>query len=375
VIIELDESLLHQGVATFDHALVSDHRFYDRTVFCVQSPHGDLNLLMSFGVYKNNNVMDGFAMLQSDSRRQFNHRYSRTLAPNYDGMVLGPLSIEVLEPLKRHRLQLAPGQYPASYDIEWRAVLPPYEEAHHLTRVDGRIVRDVIRFNQFATASGWIELEGKRREFTNWFAWRDHSWGVRPGVGGFEPHTGSTETDAGHLGIYLWWLTDTEGGFITIQEDGDGNRLYVDGNIESRVGKRSLRIVDAKHDYTLFPGTRMYNHGRLDLTTSDGTHREVDIQPVGRAWAYKGSGYDHGYNDERGLGVWRAKWLEEYDEYDVSHPEQVGLPDGRVLRPVHREQFARITVNGAPGFAHAPFISTGPNKRYGLSGTGEMLPG
>jgi len=375
VITNLDESLLHQGIATFDHALVSDHRFYDRTVFVVQSPDGELDLITSVGLYKNNNVMDGFAMLQRGSSRQFNHRYSRTLAPDYDGMVLGPMSIEVLEPLRRHRLRLAPGTYPASYDIRWTAVLPPYEEAHHLKRVDGRIVRDVIRFNQFASASGWIELEGVRTEFSDWFAWRDHSWGVRPGIGGYEPFTGSTETDPGHLGIYLWWLTETEGGFFTVQEDGDGRRLYLDGHIDSRLGEPSLGVIDVAHDYKLVPGTRMYSRGRLELTISDGTRREVDIQPVGRAWAYKGSGYDHGYNDERGLGVWRAKWLEEYDNYDVTHPEAVGLPDGRVVRPVHREQFARVTVNGAPGFAHAPFISTGPNKRYRMSGAGEMLPG
>ena len=375
MITELDDSLLHQGPETFAHALTSDHRFFDRTVLAVQSPDGNLDLVTSFGVYKNTNVMDGFAMLQNGSGRQFNHRFSRTLYPDYANTVLGPLSIEILEPLKRVRMRLAPGKYPCSYDIEWKAVLPPYQEHRHLKRLDGRIVRDHIRFDQFASATGWIEIEGKRTEFKDWFAWRDHSWGVRPGVGGYEPFTGSREADNGYLGIYIWWLTETEGALFQLQEDGDGNQLYLDGHIDFRDGRPSVNIVEAKHDFKIIPDTRRFSTGHLDLVADDGSKWNIDLKSVGRAWAYKGSGYDHGYNDEKGLGAWRAQWLEEYDIYDISHPEEVKLPDGRALRPIHQEQFSIATVNGKPGFAHTPFISAGPVKRYGFTGSGADLPG
>jgi hypothetical protein len=46
-----------------------------------------------------------------------------------------------------------------------------------------------------------------------------------------------------------------------------------------------------------------------------------------------------------------------------------------VIRPIHREQFSRVVVNGKPGFAHTPFISAGRNKRLGFQGGGEDLPG
>ena len=56
----------------------------------------------------------------------------------------------------------------------------------------------------------------------------------------------------------------------------------------------------------------------------------------------------------------------EVDVYDISHPEDVVLPDGRVIRPVHREQPVKLTVNGKPGFGYMPIMSSGVIKRYGL---------
>jgi hypothetical protein len=100
MLIALDDTLLHQTPESMAHAGVSDHRFFDRTAFGMQSPTGDLALISSFGVYKNMNVMDGFAMIQKRARRQYNHRYSRRLSSDPMTLRLGPLSIQHLEPLK-----------------------------------------------------------------------------------------------------------------------------------------------------------------------------------------------------------------------------------------------------------------------------------
>jgi hypothetical protein len=261
MITALDESLLHQVAETFDHTPLSDHRFFDRTVVGMHSPTGDLALVTSFGVYKNTNVMDGFAIIQVDSARQYNQRFSRRLRPEVEGMRLGPLSIEIVEPLKRLRVKLEPGDYPCSYDIEWTAVLPPYEEPRHFDRHDGRIVRDHVRFDQFANASGWIEVEGRRTEVMDWFAWRDHSWGVRPGVGGFEPISNEANPATGYLGLYCWWLTDDTAGLIQLQEDGQGRRLYLDGRVTALRDPAAppARIADITHDVTFVPGTRVFH--------------------------------------------------------------------------------------------------------------------
>jgi hypothetical protein len=118
----------------------------------------------------------------------------------------------------------------------------------------------------------------------------------------------------------------------------------------------------------VLPNTKLFQTGRITATTEDGQTWVIEAESVGRAWLYKGSGYDNGYNDEKGLGVWRGDWLEEYDVYDLSDPEACVLPDGRVIRPRHREQIARVTVNGRPGYAHLPFFIFGRVPRYGFNG-------
>jgi len=354
----LDESLLHQVAETFDNTPVSDHRFFDRTWIGLFSPDGNLAVMSGFGVYKNTNVMDGFLCIQEDATRQYNHRYSRRLRPNVDGMNLGPLSVEIVEPFKRLRIRLERGAYPGACDIEWVAATPAHEETKHRIVTNGRVATDHIRFDQMADCHGWIEIEGRRTEFRNWFGARDHSWGVRPGVGGFEPTNDNPGTGTGFFLVVCWWLTDEWSGLLQLQEDGRGNRRYLDGFITPRglARDQALGIAEMTYDFDLFPGTRLFRRGHIVATATNGQTFDIEAECVGKPWVYKGSGYDFGYNDEKGHGLWRGEWLEEYDVYDISELETCVLPGGGVIKPRHREQLAKVTVNGKPGFAHLPYM-------------------
>jgi hypothetical protein len=370
----MDDTLFHQTADVMAHTSISDHRFFDRSVYGVNAPDDSVHIVTSMGVYKNNDVMDGFVMAQTRCEKQYNQRYSRRLSTDYSRTGLGPLQFDVIEPMKHHRIWLAKGDHPVSFDLDWVAVLPAHLEARHLARHHGRIVREYSRFDQFAKATGWIEIAGVRTDVEEWFSWRDHAWGVRPGVGGFEPNTGGLDTEDGYLAVYFWFLTDDFGGFIQSQEDGEGKVKYLHGMIDPRNGDRQLQIVAFEHEVDFEPGTRIYRAARFRFTTDDGRNWEAEALPLGRGWVFKGSGYNNGYNDERGLGFFRGEALEERDVYDISHPEDVVLPDGRVTRPLHREQFARVIINGQPGQAHCVVQNTGFHRRYGLEGTGGQLP-
>ena len=141
------------------------------------------------GTHKNMNVMDGFASVQYQ-KKQYNTRVSRTLRPGIDISSVGPLHVDIIEPFKKLRLRLDSGEHPASYDLTWTAVLPPYVEARSTNYFSGRITQDSTRYDQLGSVNGWITLEGNKYEIEKWWGARDHSWGVRPGVGGFEPSVG-----------------------------------------------------------------------------------------------------------------------------------------------------------------------------------------
>jgi hypothetical protein len=80
-----------------------------------------------------------------------------------------------------------------------------------------------------------------------------------------------------------------------------------------------------------------------------------------------GTGYDWGWNDDQGLGVYRGEYYTEDDVYDLSHPENVVRPDGQVRTPMHRETATHISLNGRPGTGHQVLIAVGPMAGYGLA--------
>lgn len=371
----LDETLYHQAPVPFEQAAVTDHRFYDRYSYTTFAPDGTAGVLTGMAVYKNLNVMDGFVATQAGSRVQRNLRLSRPLRPIVEPLTLGPMRTTFPEAFAVNRFICESNEYGDSYDLTFRPFFTRLESPHH-GMADGRVHQDYRRFSQIGWTSGTLVVDGAEHTFDRWFGWRDHSWGVRPGVGGFEPYTGTrsrggvpSSMRAGGLGIlliYVGFATESYGGFFQLIEDENGRRIYIDGSIGIN-GEKSSEVVDATHKISFAPGTRLYDTMELDIATADGDTWHLDVEAVGRAWVYKGTGYDHGWNDEKGLGAWRGDGLTvEADEYDVVDMEEAVLPDGRRLRPVHREQPVKVRMRGEDGNGHSPLFVVGPNQPYGL---------
>jgi len=203
VLTGLDETMRHQAPLTFSQVASTDHRFFDRVWFCAYHPEGTVGLITGMGSYTNMNVLDGFAAIQR-SGRQHNVRLSRALRPAVDHMGVGPLRVEVVEPLQVLRLVLEPDdrrpedrrpedRHPhqgLGFDLFWSAVGPARTEEPHAGRLDGRLYQEYLRYSQIGEVNGWLSIDDERYEVEHWFGARDHSWGVRRGVGGFEPFTG-----------------------------------------------------------------------------------------------------------------------------------------------------------------------------------------
>lgn len=368
-----DELLLHQTSLPMSTCGPSDHRFFDRHWFEALHPDGEIALIAGIGAYKNMNVMDSFVTVQRH-QKQYNARASRRLFPDLEQVSVGPVSIKVLDPFREALLTFAPGDHGISGELHWRSEMPPYAEAHHLNKLNGAVIQDSTRYDQVGHYSGWLELNGERFESDNWWGVRDHSWGVRSGVGGFEP----ARTDAGGVpawigGSAMLWMwsylaTDEFACMVQQQENGEGELLYMDGECHWPVGsgRDPVAVKSLEHEIRFIPGTRSYEELSYKITLADGMVLDVEAEPATRPWAYSGTGYDGGYDDRKGLGAERGPSLLEHDVYDLAHPEEVRDMAGNLIPPGHREQPVRLTVNGKPGFGHFPVISFGEIKRYGL---------
>ncbi|MGZ8752071.1 MAG: hypothetical protein ACXW1S_03735 [Acidimicrobiia bacterium] len=373
-----DETLRHQLPTTFDHVGTSDPRFYDRYFFGVHDPDGRLSLHIGLGLYTNMNVMDGYVAALVPHRpdasdpasNQHNLRLSRALRPDIDTIGIGSYVIEILEPFRRARVSLPGGEHPVALDLEWTATAPAKEEEHHFRRLRGRVAADYHRYTIVGEASGWVDVAGRRFEVDHWFGARDHSWGVREQVAGPEPVTGPPGFGMEQVGYVFSWVPFQCGdlrGHVQLQTLGDGTVIYRDGILHHGGSDEAEAVVDVAHEVDFHPGTRQFSQIRATWTTAAGRTLDVVVEPLLRPFSMDGTGYDWGFADGQGLGVYRGEYHVESDVYDLTDPEVVIRPDGEVRRPMHRETPVRITVDGQAGIGHQVVVVSGPVPVLGLS--------
>ena len=229
-----------------------------------------------------------------------------------------------------------------SGSIRWRCVEPAREEHPHYERLHGRTVQDYRRFDQIGLASGWMEAGGQRIEIADWWSCRDHSWGVRRGMGVPEPVTGPKVTlaEKGHVMSFLFFSTDSMSGHLLFEARGE-DAPYTTGVVTERLTDLSEAVhvvekIELAAD--LHPGTRRFRAAQVRATLGDGKRLLMDLTALGSSIAMQGLGYSGGYDDGRGLGAWRGVDHLESDVWDVSHPSKVVYPDGSQKEHWHRIQ-------------------------------------
>ena len=182
-----DEGLNHQIIDTFDRVSEADRSWTEKIWGSFAAIDGSIQASFGLGKYHNRGILDGFGGI-SRGREQWTVRASRELADESEETSVGPIRYEVLESLEQIRFVLEPNEVqPISFDLTLSGVTPPYFENRNQVRDPrtGRIEVDVIRYHQGGWVSGVVTVDGETIEVggEQWFGFRDHSWGIRHGVG------------------------------------------------------------------------------------------------------------------------------------------------------------------------------------------------
>src|SRR5689334_25173338 len=117
---------------------------------------GSVQVSFGIGKYTNRNVMDAYAGV-SRGVEQWTVRASRELGRTPDVTAVGPITYEVLEPLKVVRFALAESDVvPISFEWVFEAAVPPALEQreHHRSRDGFRLDADLGRYHHTGPASG-----------------------------------------------------------------------------------------------------------------------------------------------------------------------------------------------------------------------------
>ena len=110
MLLGMDEYPYHQITSTFAGVAGTDPAWNDGHYICLSDMAGEIGLASTLRLYQNNDVLDGFVCVRS-AGKQHNIRLSRRLRPDMDTLAVGPLRLEIVEPLKAVRLVLEDNEY------------------------------------------------------------------------------------------------------------------------------------------------------------------------------------------------------------------------------------------------------------------------
>lgn len=236
--------------------------------------------------YTNRGVFDGAAGVCRRTE-QWTVRAGRRLSSDPASTDVGPVHYRVVEPLKAIQVSLDATEHaPIAFDVELRgSFTASLEDPWPDRSPDGyRVTHNVLRYHQIGVATGWVEVEGTRIEIEadKWISIRDHSWGLRPGVG--KPIPGLPRGGRKIKQMFMTWLSMT-----MTRADGSSYSLFVmyqeergDGFLEIRCQAEqqnddgtSHRFVSVEQDLHFQDGNRRFTHGTVTLIDTDADKPET----------------------------------------------------------------------------------------------------
>ena len=375
-----DELLTHQIVDTFATVSQSDPSWTEKIWTTAHARDNSLQVALGVGKYTNRGVFDGAAGVCRGTE-QWTVRGGRRLSSDPSGTDVGPIHYSVVEPLKAIRIRLDKTEHaPIAFDVEVRGSFPPALEDPWPDRSpDGyRVTHNVLRYHQIGVASGWVELDGERTEIDpdEWISIRDHSWGLRPGVG--KPIPGLPRGGRRIDRMFMTWcpmtMTRPDGSAYSLfvflqQEKGDGFESTRYQAEQQNGDGTAVRFAAVEQELHFEDANRRLTHGTITLTESDGTRRPLTITAAGPTGFHLGTAGYYGWNDWV-YGQWVGDLkVEGYHTPNCDQPE--------TARKVHqlRDLLVRVEdpVGGGVGVGNAETFAFGAIPELGLSAENSFL--
>ncbi len=315
----------------------TDRNFYDRYFFNGYTPDGEVFFAAALGVYPHLNVMDAAFSVIRDGV-QHNLRASRLLNSERMDTRVGPIAIEVVEPLQRLHVRVGDNPHGIRADLRFSARARAVEEPRFTYRQGPRTLLDYTRLTQNGSYEGFVELEGKRIEVgPDVLGTRDRSWGVRPiGIGDAQPLAPPRLPQF----YWLWSPLNFDDRFMLYHLNADGsgkpwNTASVIGNLGD---SDAVHMASCSSHIDFKSGTRHAKRAAIEATDPEGGRWRAELVPQFN-FSMSGIGYGH---PEWGHGMYKGEKALGYDRYALADVNEM---DPRFL---HVQAFVTAHLQG-PG--------------------------
>lgn len=356
-----DDYPIHQTPLPLAQAGGGHPDHYDR--FWFNGYTEDMYFAVALGIYPNRGVIDAaFSVVQDGVQRSV---FASGRVPlDRTQTTIGPISVEIVEPLRINRVRVGAPDHGLVADLTFRARTAAYEEPRQTRYAGARLAMDVTRATQLGSWTGSLRSGDTAIDLADQVVYgtKDRSWGIRP-VGQPAPAAPSPSP----MQIFFLWapLNFLDCGLhYMVFEDATGTpwsetgaRLPVIDDTMAVFGPGTeaehLRI---SHDIQWAPGLRRSARARLAVHRDGEALDPVELEPL-LTFRMKGAGYMH--------PVWaHGRW---HDELIVAGEEhKVAALDVLAPDTVHIQQVVRARWGERTGIGVLEQMVFGPHQPSGF---------
>lgn len=341
-----------------------DPNRYDRYFFHGYDPDARVFFGASLGVYPNRHIIDA-SFGVGDGRTQRSVFASGRLSPDRRDTQVGPIRVEVLEPLRTLRVTVDAAEQELRADVTFTARTVVLEEPRQIMRNRSRLIMDSTRFTQHGTWHGSITSGREAIDLGGGMpGTRDRSWGVRPLAGG------ALEAPDTVLPTFHWIWSPVQLRdrclLLGIMEDEHGLRSTTGGAVLADVGDgptwnapdavQHARRVDVDIRWT--PGTRRAAAASLRFDVPGGGEIVAELTPA-FPFLLRGLGYTH---PEWPHGAWHGEAAVGGEMLTLADLDPLDVPN------IHVHQPCTVTVGDEEGVGVLEQLHFGPHEPSGLTG-------
>ncbi len=359
-----DDYPIHQTPAPIAQPFSADPNHYDRYWFNGYAVDGEFFLGGAMGHYPNRGVIDAAFSVVHDGVEHSVFASGRM--PGDRATEVGPLRIEIVEPLRAVRYIVAENEHGLIADVTFRARTEAIEEPRQQIVRNNVPMMDYTRLTQWGSWEGTITLPtGVTLELDHEHtrATRDRSWGVR-GVGQQAP----TNFEASPMQIFWLWAPlnfDDCCTHLALFERSDGERWLeqallvplLDG--DGAAAAEPEHLARSAYEIEWIPGRREMASARVTLNRKDGTSLPTIEFESMYTFRMRGIGYmhpqfPHGSN---------------HGELEVGG-ESIALADFVPTDPssIHIQTLCKVRMGDKEGVGVLEQLAFGPHSPTGLTG-------
>lgn len=361
-----DDYPIHQTAEPIAYS-GTNRNFYDRYFFNGYSQQdGEPFFAAALGVYPHLNVMDAaFCIL--DEKRQYNLHASKLLRMERLDTRVGPIEIEVIEPLQVLRLSVNDAEQGIAAELTFTGRFPAIEEPRFTRRVGSQTMMDYTRLTQNGCWDGWFEVGGKRHTVSreNWWGTRDRSWGIRS-VGMSDPQPNPYATSPQFFWLWAPVNFPQAASFYHLNADEAGEPWNTMGRWVSNGAQRELANATSTLNYR--SGTRYAAAAVIEGSAASGDALKLTLTPHSNFYM-RGLGYGH---PEWGHGLLHGELETAFEVYDLADIDPKD-PSYFHIQAICSAQ-ARLGTSTHSGKGILEQLVIGPYVPYGFKELKDVAP-